>query len=88
MHPCPENWVAIGRAVVYYARAAHSFSAGIKFQPDNSQYAKLLTKIQNLNQYNLKLASEEPRFFRNMQHPIFPIYIQVNIDDTSTYRIK
>ena len=30
MHPCPGNWVAIGRAVVYYAQAAHAFSAGIK----------------------------------------------------------
>ena len=30
MHLCPGNLVAIGRAVVYYARAAHTFSAGIK----------------------------------------------------------
>ena len=30
MHPCPENLIAIGRAVVYYAQAAHAFSAGIK----------------------------------------------------------
>ena len=30
MHPCPGNWVAIGRAVVYCARAAHAFSAEIK----------------------------------------------------------
>ena len=30
MHPCPGNWVAIGCAVVYSARAAHAFSAGIK----------------------------------------------------------
>ena len=30
MHQCPENWVAIGHAVAYYARAAHAFSAGIK----------------------------------------------------------
>ena len=30
MHICPGNVVAIGRAVVYYARAAHIFSAGIK----------------------------------------------------------
>ena len=30
MHPCPGNWVAIGRAVVYYARVAHALSAGIK----------------------------------------------------------
>ena len=29
MQPCPENCVTIGRAVVYYARAAHAFSAGI-----------------------------------------------------------
>ena len=30
MYPCPGNWVAFGRAVVYYARASHAFSAGIK----------------------------------------------------------
>ena len=30
MHPCPGNWVAIGHAVVYYAQAAHTFSAGIE----------------------------------------------------------
>ena len=30
LHPCPENWEAIGLAVVYYARAAHLFSTGIE----------------------------------------------------------
>ena len=30
MRLCPDNWVAIGRAVVFYARAAHACSAGIK----------------------------------------------------------
>ena len=30
MHPYPGNWLAIGRAVVYYAWAARAFSAGIK----------------------------------------------------------
>ena len=30
VHPCPENSVAIGRAVMYYALAAHAFSVGIK----------------------------------------------------------
>ena len=30
IHPSPRNWVTIGRAVVYYAWAAHAFSAGIK----------------------------------------------------------
>ena len=33
IHPCPGNWVAIGCVVVYYARAAHAFSAGIRYQP-------------------------------------------------------
>ena len=32
MHLCPENWKAIGRAVVYYARASHAFSAGIEWR--------------------------------------------------------
>ena len=30
MHPCPGNKVAIVSAVVYYARAVHAFSAGIR----------------------------------------------------------
>ena len=30
MHPCPVNWVTIGRAVVYYAGAAQAFSVEIK----------------------------------------------------------
>ena len=29
-HPCIRYWVAIGYVVVYYARAAHALSAGIK----------------------------------------------------------
>ena len=32
MHSYPRNLVIIGRAVVYYARSAHAFSAGIKCQ--------------------------------------------------------
>ena len=30
MHPCQGNWVAIRRAVAYYARAAHAFSVETK----------------------------------------------------------
>ena len=30
MHPCPRNWVAIGRAIVFHARGDQAFSAGIK----------------------------------------------------------
>ena len=29
-HPCPENWVVIGRTVVYYTLTSRAFSAGIK----------------------------------------------------------
>ena len=32
MHLCPGNWMAIGHAVEYYARAAHAFSTGIKWR--------------------------------------------------------
>ena len=32
MHLCQRNGMEIGRAVVYDARAAHIFSAGIKFR--------------------------------------------------------
>ena len=30
MQPCPVNWVAIGRADMYYSKASHTFSAEIK----------------------------------------------------------
>ena len=30
MHPQPGNWVAIKNVVVYYAWAAHAFTAGTK----------------------------------------------------------
>ena len=30
MHPCPGNWVTIGRVVVYCVRAARTLNAGIK----------------------------------------------------------
>ena len=30
MHPCHENWVAIGRVVLFYAWAVLTFCAGIK----------------------------------------------------------
>ena len=41
MHPCPGNRVAIGRAVLYYARTAHAYSAGIKCRHCMSSYKPL-----------------------------------------------
>ena len=32
MHPCPGNWVPIGRAVVYHAGGAHTFIAVTKYR--------------------------------------------------------
>ena len=44
MHPCPGNWLAIGRAVAYHARAYRAFSAGIK-----CKHCKSLTDDDKLN---------------------------------------
>ena len=41
MHLCPGNCVAIGRAVVYFAWAAHTFSAGIKCRHCTAQKEQL-----------------------------------------------
>ena len=40
LHPYPEKWEAIGHAVVYYARSAHTFSARIKCRHCNSKVGK------------------------------------------------
>ena len=45
MHICPGNVAAIGRAVVYYAGAAHTFSAGIKYR--HCRYMHLLLQTYN-----------------------------------------
>ena len=40
MHPYPGNWVAIGRAVVYYVWASHAFNAGINCRHCTSIYCR------------------------------------------------
>ena len=42
MYPCPRNWVAVGRAVVYYSIAAQAFSAGIKYRHYTYSLAKVI----------------------------------------------
>ena len=44
MHSYPGNWVAIGHAVVYYARGAHAFSAGIKCRHCRSHCDEIKTR--------------------------------------------
>ena len=39
LHPYPKTWVAIGHAIMYYARSAHIFSARIKCRHCISLYA-------------------------------------------------
>ena len=41
VHPWSGNWVVIGRAVVYYARAAQAFSAGIKLNAGTADHTCL-----------------------------------------------
>ena len=42
MHLWPANWVAIGRAVVYYARASQEFSLGMKCWHCTSERLQLM----------------------------------------------
>ena len=57
MHPCPGNWVAIKRAVVCYAQAVHTFSAGIKSRrcrrKDGSHPTKTRKSTNNLLELSL-----------------------------------
>ena len=45
MHQCPGNWVAIGPVLMYYARAADTFSAGIKCWHCISHLAHILSQL-------------------------------------------
>ena len=51
MHPCPQHWVAIGRVVVYYARASHSFSAGIKCR--HCSYIEWILCFMNVTDHSM-----------------------------------
>ena len=50
IHPCPENWVAMGHAVVYFAQAAHAFSAGIKCWHCTCHRQQVASSNQGLSQ--------------------------------------
>ena len=78
MHPCPGNWVAIRRAFLYYARAAHAFSAGIKCR---QSAAEALRKITNFSSISKVINQDEivedfPRV-REMNRLYFPILIDL-----------
>ena len=49
IHPCPGNWVAIERPVVYYVRATQAFSAEIKCLQCNPERLPNLFKPLNSN---------------------------------------
>ena len=63
MHQYPENWVAIGHAVVYYARAAHAFSAGIKYP--YCIYIYVTVRVSNQG------FSQIPKTFRDFVKSLF-----------------
>ena len=60
MHLCPENWVAIGRAVAYYAQVAHAFSA-FSFLTLRTWSASYTLQVAALMIANLNFASEAKR---------------------------
>ena len=45
LHPCPGNWVTVWRAVMYRARTAHAFSAGIECRHCSRGYFKYKISI-------------------------------------------
>ena len=59
MHPCPGNRKAIGRAVVCYARAAHTFSVEIKCGHCVQSYDKPCGETPTGTEYNLKTIQNE-----------------------------
>ena len=69
MHPYSGNWVAIGRAVAYYAQASHAFSAGFKCRhcrmpPEIPKIGVILTCNSPLKVFNLSLLSS---YFKTIQ---------------------
>ena len=71
MHPCPDNWVTIGRANVYHAGVVHAFSAGIKCQhcsiPSLALFSHATMIRISSHQFKLNLRS----VLRASMHP-FP----------------
>ena len=59
----PGNWVAKGREVVYYARAAHAFSAGIKCGHCNFGTKKNNFEISGV--VDCVLINTSPTIFQN-----------------------
>ena len=61
MHSCPRNLVPIGRAVVYYVRAAHAYSAGIKCRHCRKRWKKIKDLCCFLEKFFFCHFSEEQR---------------------------
>ena len=47
LHPCPGNWVAIRRAVAFYARAAHLFSAEINCRHCRARFRRVILTMND-----------------------------------------
>ena len=56
MHSCPGIRLAIGRAVVYHARAAHAFSAGIR-----CRHCRVYTEVKLVNAMNGQKISKQKK---------------------------
>ena len=67
MHPCSGNWVAIGHMIVYFARAGHTFSVGIRCRHctlTSTCYICSSKKMQMINSFFVFLFQEDMPYFR------------------------
>ena len=79
MHLCPGNWVAILRAVVYYAWAAHAFSAGIKYRHCSSRLKNCCRGCHCLIilVLNLETASSRYQYLRPLGYQGNPFLVPI-----------
>ena len=81
MHPYPEKWVKIGRAVVYYAHSAHAFNAGTKcqhFSPKAvyiyvSHWFVLLYEVATFNSCT-KCVGSSPDIIHDRTPDCYPVF--------------
>ena len=64
MHPCPGYWVGIGRAVVYYARGSHTFSARIKCRHCTDADLVLFFSLVSCPGLNIKVKEQSRMLLR------------------------
>ena len=84
-YPCQENGVAIGRAVAYYDRAAHAFSAGIKCQHCSPEAYMLSACIHTVGQCNQYFILVHDIYAVRQGHGILKVFCITYISITAEF---